>query len=156
MLAGAAGAVGAAAGRELLPVLKMAAPAGGAHGSEAARRSGGMAAAAEEPSRGYWDEEEEAVSATAEARAAVARVAARLCAGKGLATRRACGGSWRDRAPGRAERRAAGLSPTGHTEVQGGRREVTLSNGARFLLLKAGPSFHKGGIVALGRFGFSR
>ncbi|XP_057384125.1 general transcription factor 3C polypeptide 6 isoform X2 [Balaenoptera acutorostrata] len=38
----------------------MAAPAGGAHGSEAARRSGGMAAAAEEPSRGYWDEEEEA------------------------------------------------------------------------------------------------
>ncbi|KAJ8779736.1 general transcription factor 3C polypeptide 6 isoform X1 [Balaenoptera ricei] len=37
----------------------MAAPAGGAHGSEAARRSGGMAAAAEEPSRGYWDEEEE-------------------------------------------------------------------------------------------------
>ncbi|XP_023971298.1 general transcription factor 3C polypeptide 6-like, partial [Physeter macrocephalus] len=38
----------------------MAVPAGGAHGSEGARRSGGMAAAAEEPSRGYWDEEEEA------------------------------------------------------------------------------------------------
>ncbi|XP_067558447.1 general transcription factor 3C polypeptide 6 [Pseudorca crassidens] len=37
----------------------MAAPAGGAHGSETERRSGGMAAVAEEPSRGYWDEEEE-------------------------------------------------------------------------------------------------
>ncbi|XP_059797390.1 general transcription factor 3C polypeptide 6 isoform X2 [Balaenoptera ricei] len=40
----------------------MAAPAGGAHGSEAARRSGGMAAAAEEPSRGsswfWWNYQE--------------------------------------------------------------------------------------------------
>lgn len=110
-----------------------------------------MAAVAEEPSRGYWDdeeeeeEEEEAVSATAEARAAVERVAARLCAGKGVGTRRVCGGSWRDCASGRAERRAAGPSRMGYTEVRGGRREVTLSNGARFLLLKKGPSFHKGG-----------
>lgn len=87
-----------------------------------------MAAVAEEPRRGYWDEEEEeeeeAVSATAEARAAVERVAARLCAGKGVGTRRACGGFWRDCASGRAERRAAGPSPIWATrkfEGEGGK-----------------------------------
>lgn len=67
VLAGAVGAAGAAAGRELLPVLKMEAQAGGAGGWEAVQRSGGMAAA-KEPRRGDGDEdEEEAVSAAAAA-----------------------------------------------------------------------------------------
>ena len=93
-------AAGAAAGRELLPLLKMAAPAGGAHGSLAAQRSGGMAAAAKEPSWVDWDEEEEeeeeTVSATAEARAVVAGVEVAVC---GAGSRRA------------ASRRLAGLCP---------------------------------------------
>ena len=85
----------------MLPLLKMAAPAGGAQGSLAAQRSGGMAAAAKEPSWVDWDEEEEeeeeeTVSATAEARAVVAGVEVAVC---GAGSRRA------------ASRRLAGLCP---------------------------------------------
>ena len=71
--------------RPRMPLLKMAALAGGAHGSLAAQRSGGMAAAAKEPSWVDWDEEEEeeeeeTVSATVEARAVVAGVEVAVCA----------------------------------------------------------------------------